>query len=94
MLKYIVLFLVVGLAFADDKDVKFVVTCPMIAICKPSDGAKQNRTFAKINQEACDCYRYIGETDLAKSAAIAATKCMAIYGSNSATTISSDFESK
>ncbi len=85
MLKYIVLFLVGGLSVAEDKE--FIVTCPIITICKTSYGAKQNKAFAKINQEAYDCYRYSGETELAESAAIATTKCLAIYGSTTATTM-------
>jgi len=92
MRKFILPFLVIGLAVAEDKE--FVVTCPMIAICKASDGAKQNKAFVKINQEAYDCYRDVGETDLAESAAIATTKCLAIYGSTTATTMTNNSKSK
>ena len=88
MRKFLILFLVIGLAVAEDKE--FVVTCPMIAICKVSDGAKQNKAFVKINQDAYECYRDVGEIDLAESAAIATTKCLAIYGSTTATTMSSN----
>ena len=87
MLKYILIFLFIGFSFAEDQDGQYVLTCPMVTMCTPSNSSKQNKAFAKINQEAYDCYRYIGETDLAESAAIATTKCLAIYGSSTATTL-------
>ena len=90
MFKYTVLFLFIGLSYADDKNSGYIVTCPAIQTCKVADSPTQNRAYAKINQEAYDCYRYTGETDLAESAAIATTKCMAIYGSNSAAVIAND----
>ena len=69
----------------EDKEAAYVATCPAVAICKPSDGPKKNKAYAKINQSAYDCYRFIGETDLAQTAATAATKCMTIYGATTAT---------
>ena len=91
MRKFIILFFIIGFAVADDKE--FVVTCPMIVMCKASDGAKQNKAFAKINQEAYDCYRYAGEAELAGSAATATTKCLAIYASTTATIMTNDSKS-
>jgi hypothetical protein len=86
MFKYIGLVLCLFISFSFANEGQDVVTCPMIAICKPSDGPKKNKSFTKINQAAYDCYRYVGETSLAESAALATTKCMAIYGATTATT--------
>ena len=88
MNKYIILILYFGLfveyAFADDND-KYVVTCPAIEECKPSDGPKKNLVYAKINQQAYDCFRSMGQVDLANQAFTTKTKCQAIYGSTTAT---------
>ena len=51
MFKYTVLFLFIGLSYADDKNSGYIVTCPAIQICKVADSPTQNRAYAKINQE-------------------------------------------
>ncbi len=86
MHKYIglILYFIVALTIADDNE-KAVATCPEVAVCKPSDGPKKNKYYARINQSAYDCYRNLGETDLAQKAATATTKCLAVYGSTTAT---------
>lgn len=76
-----------SIAHADDTD-KIVITCPQVMACSPSDGPKKNKNYAKINQNAYECYTNAGETKLAQNAATAATKCMAIYGSTTATILS------
>lgn len=70
-------------AFADDGDI--VITCPAIKDCRPSDGPKQNMSFSQVNQEAYECFRTHGETELASQAVKAQTKCLTIYGSTTAT---------
>ena len=88
MNKYIILILYLGLfmrhVFAEDKD-KYIVTCPAIEECKPGDGPKKNQAYSKINQQAYDCFRTMGQTDLANQAFTTKTKCLAIYGSTTAT---------
>ncbi len=63
----------------------YEISCPAIKECKPNDGPKKNRNYAKINQEAYDCFRSTGQTDLANKAFTAKTKCQAIYGATTAT---------
>ena len=82
---FLLCFAVVSAYAKDDKEAAYVATCPAVAVCKPSDGPKKNKAYAKINQSAYDCYRFIGEADLAQVAATAATKCLTIYGSTTAT---------
>lgn len=79
------------LAIAEDES-KFIVTCPIIQTCKPSDGPKKNKSMAKDNLEAYDCYRFSGQAELAQEAVTAATKCQAIYGATTATML--DFDPK
>jgi hypothetical protein len=93
MFKYIGLALCLCISLSFANEVQDVVTCPMIALCKPSAGPKNNKAFAKINQAAYDCYRYVGETTLAESAARATTQCMAIYGATTATTVTENAKS-
>ncbi|MDQ5920978.1 MAG: hypothetical protein QG673_1034 [Pseudomonadota bacterium] len=77
---------VLHLAIADDND-KIIITCPAIEICSAGDTPKKVRNAAEDDLLAYDCYRYVGETDLAKRAAAAATKCQTIYGSDTATVL-------
>lgn len=101
MYKYIILSL--GLVFysvcalaADvppgEDPAKFIVTCPIVQDCKPSDGPKKNKSYARDNQLAYDCYRYAGQSVLAEKASAAATKCLTIYGSTNATVASSELQ--
>lgn len=64
---------------------QYTITCPAIQSCKPSDGPKKNQVFAKLNQQAYDCFQSMGQTDLANQAFTAKTKCQAIYGATTAT---------
>ena len=84
---YLILVLCIRAAVADGE--QLTVTCPAIQTCIPRDGPKKNKAYAKVDQQAYDCYRYVGETELANQAAKATTSCLAIYGSTNATIMES-----
>lgn len=64
---------------------ELVITCPKILLCTPSDGPKKNQDYARVNQEAYECFQKHGELDLAKKAAYEQTHCLTVYGFTNAT---------